>query len=306
MTGSATIGLDVGGTKIAGGLLTAANEFIEVRQRLTLVDGRRDPGLRVTRQVTEELALVASDLGLTVDGIGAGFPEYVDPYGRLSSREVIEWTTQPEELLADIAPATADSDVRCAALGEGALGVAVGLASYVFVIVGTGLSHAFVEDGQAWAGARGEAMALGELEVPRGVDPGTALSLERYSSGEGIRERYVAATSAKVRGAADVFALALNGDDVAIGIVTSAARAIGVGLATVVRILDPGALVLGGGVSSSGAPWRETVEAAYLDLARARSRPPPILWASLGSEAGMIGAAIAHRGRVHASSEGQP
>jgi glucokinase len=116
----------------------------------------------------------------------------------------------------------------------------------------------------------------------------------------------VAATSAKVRGAADVFALALNGDDVANGIVTSAARAIGVGLATVVRILDPGALVLGGGVSSSGAPWRETVEAAYLDLARARSRPPPILWASLGSEAGMIGAAIAHRGRVHASSEGQP
>lgn len=306
MSESATIGLDIGGTKIAGGLLTDANEFIEVRQRPTLVNGRRDPGLRITRQVTEELARVASDLGLTVDGIGAGFPEYVDPDGRLSSREVIEWTTQPEELLADIAPTTAESDVRCAALGEGALGVAVGLASYVFVVVGTGLSHAFVEDGRAWAGARGEAIALGELEVSRGVDPGMAQSLERYASGEGIRERYVAATSAEVRGAADVFALAATGDSVATTIVTSAARAIGAGLATVVRILDPGALVLGGGVSSSGAPWRETVEAAYLDLTQARSRPPPILWASLGSEAGMIGAAIAHRCRVQTSSDGEP
>ncbi len=305
MTESATIGLDVGGTKVAGGLLTAANEFIEVRQRPTLVDGRRDPGLRITRQVTEELAEIATDMGLIVDGIGAGFPEYVDADGRLSSHEVLEWTTQPQELLADIAPTTTESDVRCAALGEGALGVAQGVATYAFVIVGTGLSHAFVKDGRAWAGARGEAIALGELEVSQSVDPSTSLSLERFASGEGIRERYVAATGAEATGAADVFARASDGDEVANDIVTSAARAVGVGLATAVHILDPEALVLGGGVSSSGGQWRKTVEAAYLGRVQARSAPPPILWASLGSEAGMIGAAIAHRGRLRASSEGQ-
>ncbi len=306
MIGNATIGLDVGGTKVAGGLLTTANEFIEVRQRSSLVDGRRDPGLRVTRQVAMELAGFASELGLAVDGIGAGFPEYVDPNGRLSSHEVLEWTTQPLELLADIAPATIESDVRCAALGEGALGVAQGIASYVLVSVGTGLSHAFVKDGRAWAGARGEAIAFGELEVSRSVDPHTSLSLERYASGDAIRERYVAQSGGAAGGAVDVFARASSGDELADGIVSSAARAIGAGLATVVRLLDPEALVLGGGVSSSGARWRETVEAAYLERARVRSGSPPVLWARLGSEAGMIGAAIAHRGRAQASMADQP
>jgi glucokinase len=76
-------------------------------------------------------------------------------------------------------------------------------------------------------------------------------------------------------------------------------------LGTVASLIDPGAFVLGGGVSSSGAPWRATVEQAYLDRAGARPDPPPLLWATLGSDAGIIGAAVAHRQHVlhHAETD---
>jgi glucokinase len=294
----AVIGLDVGGTKVAGGVLSASNELLARRQRPTIVDGRRDPGLAVTRQLAEELIADAAAAGASVEGVGAGFPEYVDPAGRLTSHEVLAWTIQPGELLADLGPVTIDSDVRCAALGEGVLGAATGFDSYAFVIVGTGLSYALVEDGRARPGARGEAIALGELEVSRDVDTETTLTLERYASGEGIRERYVAATGQPVSGAADVIAAADRGDPTAVAVVDSAARAVGAGLATLVRILDPGSIVVGGGVSTSGDRWRSAVAATYSEQASARTDAPPLRWATLGSDAGIIGAAIAHRDRL--------
>ena len=292
------IGLDVGGTKVAGGLLSESNELLARRQRSTIVDGRRDPGLAVTRQLAEELIADAVAAGVPVEGVGAGFPEYVAPDGRLTSHEVLAWTIQPGELLADLGPVTVDSDVRCAALGEGEHGAATGLDSFACVIVGTGLSYALVEDGRARPGARGEAIALGELEVARDVDAETTLTLERYASGEGIRERFVAATGQPVGGAADVIAAAERGDPTAVSVVDSAARAVGAGLATLVRILDPGAIVVGGGVSTSGDRWRSAVAATYSERASGRSDPPPLRWATLGSDAGIIGAAIAHRKRM--------
>jgi len=299
---AATLGLDVGGTKVAGGLVDAENRLLAVRERSTLVDGARDPGLKVTFALAQELVAEAVAAGSTIDGIGAGFPEYVDPTGWLTSREVISWTTQPAEMLGLLAPVTVESDVRCAALGEGAMGVAHGLSSFVFVVVGTGLSYALVEDGHARHGVRGEAIALGELEVSRRVDETSTLRLERYASGEGIRERYEALASHSVPGAAEVFRLASSGDRDAASVLRSAGHALGEGLATLVRLLDPGAVVVGGGVATGGGPWREALETTYAARLKSRPSPPPILWAALGSHAGIIGAAVAHRRRVVAAS----
>ena len=206
MSRTVTLGLDVGGTKVAGGLVSDTGRLLLVREHSSLVDGARDPGLTVTLGLARELMAEAASEGWTVDGIGAGFPEYVDLAGRLTSHEVLSWTGQPAELLAELAPVTIESDVRCAALGEGAHGVARGLKGFVFVIVGTGLSFALVEDGRPRPGARGEAIALGELEVSRHVDATSMSRLERYASGEGIRERYEALTGRPAAGAAEVFA----------------------------------------------------------------------------------------------------
>ncbi|MEX1346031.1 MAG: ROK family protein, partial [Candidatus Limnocylindrales bacterium] len=243
----------------------------------------------------EELAAVAAGLGLALMGIGAGFPEYVDRDGRLASHEVLAWTDQPRDLLADIAPTTVDSDVRCAARGEAAVGAAQGLDDYAFVIVGTGLSYALVEAGSIRAGARGEAIGLGELEVSRLVDPGTTLTLERYASGEGIRRRYREATGFEVDGAAEVFARAEDHDAVAAVVVETAARALGTGLATLASLLDPGAFVIGGGVSRAGRRWQSAMEESYHGRAGVRPAPPPLRWAELASDAGVIGAALTHR-----------
>ena len=297
MSRTVTLGLDVGGTKVAGGLVSASGRPLAVRARSTLVDGARDPGLMVTMGLARSLMAEAVAGGLTVDGIGAGFPEYVDREGHLTSHEVLSWTRQPAEMLAELAPVTVESDVRCAALGEGAQGVSQGLPSFVFVIVGTGLSYALVEDGRARHGARGEAIALGELEVSRRVDDASSLPLERYASGEGIRERYEALTGQQAAGAADVFRLASNGDRDAAFIVRSAGQALGEGLATLACLLDPGAVVVGGGVATARGAWRVALESAF--AARlVRPAPPPILWAELGRDAGIIGAALAHRWRM--------
>jgi glucokinase len=296
--GSVTVALDVGGTKVAGGLVTAVNDVLLPRHRPTLVDGRRDPGLKVTLGLALELLAEARARGLAIDGIGAGFPEYVDPSGELRSHEVLAWVRQPRDLLGDLVPATIESDVRCAALGEAAAGVARGLESFAFVIVGTGLSYALVEDGRARTGARGEAIALGELEVSRHVDPAAAVILERYASGEAIRERYGTLSGREVAGAADVVRRADNGDRAAQAVVATAAQALGEGLATLVRLIDPGALVIGGGVAGAGAAWRVPLLAAYGARVAARPSPPPVLWAALGSEGAIVGAAIAHRRRL--------
>jgi len=300
---TATIGLDVGGTKVAGGLVTTENQLLAATERSILVDGVRDPRLEVTVGLAAELMAEAETAGLKVDGIGAGFPEYVDAHGRLTSADVIPWTRQPAQILVELAPTTVESDVRCAALGEGARGVARGLESFAFVIVGTGLSYALVEDGHARSGARGEAIGLGELGVSRRIhDEGATDRLERYASGDGIRERYRAMTGRGAAGAAEIFRLARNGDLAATEIIASAGRALGEGLATLVWLLDPGAVVIGGGVSSAGGLWQESLESTYAARLTSRPAPPPLLWAELGSDSGIIGAAMAHRRRI--SEEG--
>ncbi len=296
MRRTVTLGLDVGGTKVAGGLVSDTGRLLLVREHSSLVDGARDPGLTVTLGLARELMAEAASEGLTVDGIGAGFPEYVDLAGRLTSHEVLSWTGQPVELLAQLAPVTVESDVRCAALGEGAQGVARGLMGFAFVIVGTGLSYALVEDGMPRPGARGEAIALGELEVSRHVDATSKSRLERYASGEGMRAvRGPDGPADRWRGRG--LRAWSGGDRDAAAIVSSAGQALGEGLATLVRLLDPGAVVIGGGVATALGGWRETVASTY--AARLASRPaaPPIRWAELGRDAGIIGAAIAHRRR---------
>jgi glucokinase len=295
---SVTIGLDVGGTKVAGGLVSSTHELLFLLRRPTLVDGLRDPGLAVTLGLARDLLDHADAMGLRVDGIGAGFPEYVDLAGQLRSHEVLAWTRQPAEMLADLAPVTVESDVRCGALAEGIIGAARGLPSYSYVVVGTGISYALVEGGRARAGARGEAIALGELECSRSVDASAAVTLERFASGQAICERFTTLTARAVRGAADVFRLAARGDRAADAVIRSAGEALGYGLGTMVHLIDPGAVVMGGGVSGARGAWREALESSYAVRLSNRPAAPPLLWASPGGEAGIIGAVMAHRRRM--------
>jgi glucokinase len=289
-----TLGLDVGGTKVAGGLVTVDGTVLHRYEESSLVGGRRDPGLRVTRSVAVALTAMAAAEGLDLDGTGAGFPEYVTPDGMLASRLVLDWDIQPAELLPG--PLTVESDVRCAAFGEARFGHE--LTDFLYVSVGTGISSCLVTGGVPRLGARGEAIGLGELPVAPEVDTVASTGLERYASGEGMRARYAALTSTSVDGARQVLVAADAGEPLAADVVTSAARALAAALGWVTAVLDPAAIVLGGGLGTAGGLWGAVLNDHAERALGARPGAPPLLRAALGSDAGIVGAAQTHRVRA--------
>ena len=305
MSVPAVVSLDVGGTTILSGLVADDGTVLHSASRPTVRDGRRDPGLTGTASAVRAMVAAARERDIRVVGVGAGFPEYVDATGRLTSNEVLDRTEQPAALLASLAPGVpvaVESDVRCAALAEARLGSGRGLGSFLYVSLGTGLSTAFVQEGAVWRGHRGEAIALGNLEVPASVDPGFSAgppgepprTLEEYASGAGIAARYTHATGTPVTETRDVVRRAANGDATALRLLAGAGRALGTALGWVVSLLDPEAVVVGGGLGVSGGLLHEELGSAYTTACR-RPSAPPVRYAELGHESGLLGAALAVR-----------
>jgi glucokinase len=293
--GGLVVALDIGGTKIACGLV-AVDGTVKVRHELATVraDGR-DPGLTASHQVAADLVAHAASQGWAVAGLGIGVPEYVTADGVLTSRLVLDWRVQPKEQFADLGPVTVDSDVRCGARAEALLGAGRGVSSMLYVTVGTGLSSTLVVDGVPYAGARGEAIAFGELPVDRRAATDEDGSLEAFASGEGIADRFRRHGEISVRGAAEVVALADQGHEVAEQIVASAAIALGSAIAWMVDVLDPAVVVLGGGLGTSVGRWEHLVRAEYERRSAARPGAAPLRRAQLGPDSGLVGAALAHR-----------
>lgn len=293
------LALDVGGTKTHAALVD--RDFRLIDQVLRSTRGR-DPGLRSTLAAATALADRAGREGGVIRGVAAGVAEYVSPTGLLTSREVLDWTAQPEALLTAAAPSVPvviDSDVRCGAIGEARHGRGVDFDDFVYVSLGTGLSATLVERGIPRAGHRGEAIALGEFEVSARVDPTWPGTLETFASGTGVAMRYLrsagdmAAVNAGsgVVGARDVVDRARAGDVLADATLRSAGRALAAALAQVVAMLDPAAVVLGGGLGTAVTPLTEALHDEYVRLTAARPGGPPLLASSAPANAGVLGAA---------------
>src|SRR5262249_31302865 len=133
------IGLDVGGTKIAGGLVKFPAAEV-VRRQIIPTRAERGP-----EPVLNDVATLALDLPANVPyrersaGIGIGVPELVDPQGHITSAQTIDWRRIPlTERLADIGPVRVDADVRAAALAEARFGAGRPYSLFAYVSVGTG------------------------------------------------------------------------------------------------------------------------------------------------------------------------
>lgn len=283
-----TLGVDVGGTKTRVALLDGSGAVIDVDEEPTGGAPRADPGLRTSFAVAQRLAVRATRADCELVGVGVGVPEFVDPSGRLRSSLVVAWDEQPMHLFASIGPTVVESDVRCGALAEAALGAGVGAASMLYVSVGTGISCALVLEGRLWAGHRGEAIALGELPVDRSADPSSSATLEEFASGGGIGQRHGRGLPARA-----VLELAASGDESASAVVQGAAAALGAALAWAVSLVDPERIVLGGGLGTSGGTWLDLVRRRYEGMARPGAAPIEV--ARLGADSGVIGAALAAR-----------
>jgi len=293
------IGLDVGGTKIAGGLVM--RETGEVLHRLVIPTGAARGGQAV---LDDCLALAAGLLaegqgqGYAVQGIGVGVAELVDLAGRVTSAHTIDWRDLPvQDSFARIAPALLESDARAPALAEGMYGAGQPYRIFCYVTVGTGISSCLVQDGRPFAGARGNALVLATMPLSTVCTTcGTALHpvLEEFASGPALIARYNQQGGHAVKRGEAVLAAVEVGDPLAVEIVGSAGDALGSSVAFLVNVLDPEAVIVGGGLGMAGGLyWERFVASTRQHIYADNTRTLPILPARLGVDAGLVGAAAA-------------
>jgi glucokinase len=286
------LAVDAGGTKCLGGLVGRSGEVLDVHELPTpRVDGRGDPGLTTLAALTSTLRDRAVATGRRARAVGVGVPEYVRD-GRLTSAEVLAWDTQPADLLAAVCPGlplVVEADVRCAAYAEASTRWRASR-TILYVSWGTGLSSTLVVDGRCLPGRRGEALAFGELGVAPAVDQAWDGNLEDFASGLGVGARYTALTGVPA-GGREVAVRAADGDALAQQVLESAARAVAYALRDCTALLDPDAIVLGGGIGSGGGLLPHAVIDVFATLAT-RPAPPPVAVAQLGPRAGLVGAGL--------------
>jgi glucokinase len=235
--------------------------------------------------------------GRIPSALGIGVPELVDAAGQIRSAHLLDWSVIPlAERLGAIGPAFIAADVRAAALAEARHGAGCEFESFAYVSIGSGISSTVVQDGVPLAGARGGALVLasGSLGVPCSeCSAWTEFVLEDYASGPALARRYAAATGRPVEGAEAVIAAANEGEPAAVQIVDTAADALGSSLGWLVNVLDPEAIVIGGGLGLAPGRFRERlIEATRNHIWNPGARELPFVSAELGADAGLIGAAL--------------
>jgi glucokinase len=294
--GPAVLGIDAGGTKIAAGVVDPAGGGIILRE--TIATGAARGGAAVLADTVDLAGRLLAAAGRRIVRIGVGVPQLVDNEGRIRSAYNFDWTALPvRERLSALAPTTIESDVRAAARAEARFGAGKGRRTFAYVTIGTGISYCLVIDGRPHAGANGFAIhfASSALHVPcAACGHVNAPVVEEIASGPAIAAAFARKMGRSIAGATDVLAAANAGDGVAAGILNSAADQLGPLIAMVVNMLDPEAVVLGGGLGLAAGLYRDRlIESTRAHIWAEACRDLPIVPADLGTEAGLIGAALA-------------
>ena len=299
----AAIGLDIGGTKIAAGLvLWPSGEILRRTVIPTLSTRGGEAILADTLELAQQLHQWAQADGIEVAGIGAGVAEMVNCEGNITSSCTIQWRDVPvQQRLSTIAPAQVESDVRAAALAEAIFGAGRGHRLFLYVTVGTGISYCLVQDGRPFKGTRGNAIVLASSPLSTVCTHcGAKLRpvLEEFASGPAIAKRFACASETRKKAGAritesteEVFRAASAGDPTAREILTSAGEALGVSMAFLVNVLDPEMIVVGGGLGLAGGPYWDALERSCRQHVFADdSRGLGIVAAKTGIDAGIVGA----------------
>ncbi len=295
---SVVVGVDVGGTTTAAGVVTAQGEVLIDEHAPTHAAGPGTSGPTIVTLVQSVLAR-ATTRGLRVSGIGVGVPGVVDPATGLIGEEAAHVPDLQGQPLASRLterfglPTFVDNDVNALALSEYVFGQGRGARSLVVLAPGTGFGTGIILDGRLVRGALGFGGELGHAPVKFDGRPcwcGGRGCLAVYASGRGIaesaRERVrvegvqVARGSELLRLAGGdpaaitaplVFQAASAGDPLATAVVEEACRALGAAIAVIVNGLNPEVVVITGGVAAAYAPLEKRVLAAAAEHAFARA-----------------------------------
>jgi glucokinase len=301
MTGGAglssevALGIDVGGTKVALGLVDAAGQL---RQASRIETGAASTAADLLPRVAEEARRLAAEAGPAgVTAVGVGMCELVDPAGEVRTSVRIPWSRkQIVDAFASLAPVVVEADVRAAALAEARIGAGSGFDSFAFVTVGTGISSCLVWDGVPYAGVHGTAELLGSAPLTV-TCPHCRLtermSLEGVAAGPALAQQYSRLSGVKVGGAEDVLAAAERGDAAATGLLRESSETLGSFIALLVNIVDLQAVVIGGGLGAAGgAFWEAVARSVRAHIYGAHAPDVPIVMAELGASAGVVGAGL--------------
>ena len=302
------VGVDVGGTKIAAGIVTFPGGTVHARRhRPTLPQRGGEAVLGEVARLVSELAAEADGIGLRIGAIGVGICELVDRTGEIVSASCLDWSSaRVRERLSLVAPTILEADVRAAARAEALFGAGRGAQVFLYVSIGTGIANCLVLDGQPFIGARGVSGTLASGPLPGGIemlsvnpssiaDPAAAansrMTLEQIAAGPALVTRFQQ-LGGRAESGEDVLRAAAEGDDRALHVVETAAEALGGSIGWLVNVLDPELVILGGGLGRTTGRFREgVIAAARRHIWWGGHRELPIVPAATGADAGLMGAA---------------
>ena len=303
-----TIGIDIGGTKISAGVVDSSGNLIDSSRCSTPAEGGKELISSVINLIKEfnqkyEIkgigisiaALISSDYGTIV-----GAPNIAN----LSKLNFVNEIKEEFEL-----PIIIENDANAAMWAEFKFGNAKGLNPVMFFIIGTGVGGGLVIDGKLFKGANGIGAEFGHMcVVPDGLlcGCGSKGCIEQYASGGALiryaneallanpdkSDEVLSFGEGKLSGTALTKA-AKAGNELALAAFSKQADWLGLACASYSLIIDPQAIIIGGGVVDAGELFLAPVRAAmrkYMPFAESHV-PPKIIAAKFGNDAGLIGAA---------------
>ncbi len=308
-----TIGVDIGGTKVAAGLVDGSGEITH-RSRVPMAStGDAAAGFACVESAIDAIFAEVPEARAQVTGIGICAPGPLDPTTGiiLNPPNVPCWRNYP--LAAETervfgVPARVDNDANAAGLAEALWGAGVGYTNVFFAILGTGIGTGIVFDRKIYHGRTGSAAEGGHVTIDyRGPKCGCGKPgcIEAYASGPNIarrtRERLAGGESSRILELAGsleairtehVGEAFRGGDRVAREILLETSHLLTVWLGTIVDLLEPDVMVVGGGVAELMSSFFPSMRTGLKHWAiNQRAGEIPLVLARYGSEAGIAGAA---------------
>lgn len=309
------IGIDVGGTNVKIALVDGEGKIIYSNSVPTYAQMGYEYTVNNIKQAIRDLMKETNTDAKEIEGIGFDFPGQVDyKTGVVKlAPNIPGWVNVPIAQMIEEEfniPTRIDNDVRCAALGELKFGAGKGCENFVCITVGTGIGSGLVINGQLVRGAANAAGEIGHIKLQMNGGPicgcGDTGCLEAFASGPSIvamaQEYLKGGKSTKFREMAGadgeitpyiVAKAAEAGDPVAKRIFEIVGTYIGMGLVSVINLLNPEKVIIGGGVAAAGDlllnPIRKTIKERAMVVA---GNSVEIVPAELGNSAGVIGASM--------------
>ena len=301
-------GIDVGGTSVKCGLFQTDGTLADKWEIPTRTENQ---GENILPDVAEAIRNKMQERGIDkadVAGVGIGIPGPINTKGEAACAVNLYWGFKPvAKELSELTglPAKAGNDANVAALGEAWKGAAAGAQNVVMATLGTGVGGGIIVGGKIVAGHHGAGGEIGHANIDHSENEkcncGNSGCLEQYASATGIVRvaRQILESSSEtstLRGiekltAKDVLDAFKAGDVLAGKIMEQVGDKLGGALAFIAAVVDPEAIVIGGGVSKAGQPLIDCIQKYYRQYAFSLCKDTPMVIASLGNDAGIYGAA---------------